>query len=424
MAGLSFLALVAAIFTWRQRAQLPPPSPVSNVRVAAVRPGVVDSTLRLAGVTVSPNSVTLRAPEGAPYPLMAREPGGRAARAAPPDAADTVVLQDVVPAGTVVAAGQIVARFERRVMPVRLEAYRAAVAEREAALRTAKADLEAASRARLEQLTSAEAALDKARADMRAIPVLPAVDAERTRIDFDEAQARYQQLQTEAPLRRAAEEADLRAAELDLETAKLELRRAEEGGEATVVTAPASGMVVLGNVGNGGERRPIRPGDEIPAGQPFLRVAGSKATRIEAVVNEVDLSRVQPGSKVSVRFDAYPSLTLPATVESVGSISANAAVREAPVWLNFDRTDDRVIPDLSVSCDVELAPAEASATVIPRGALFRGSQGTQFVFVKTAHGWNRRVVEIARSNEIEAAISRGLNKGDVVALEWPFEAKQ
>ncbi len=424
MAGLCFLALVAAVFTWRQRAQLPPPSPPSDVRVAQARPGVVDSTLRLAGVTVSRNSVTLRAPEGASVPLLAPEPAAGTARRTPPGAADTVVLQDVVPAGTLVADGQIVARFERRISPVRLDAYRAAVAEREAAARTVRADLEAASRARLEQLTSAEAALDKARADMRAIPVLSAVDAERTRIDFDEAQARYQQLQTEAPLRRAAEEADLRAAELDLETAKLELRRAEQSGGTTVVMAPASGVVLLGNVSNGGERRPIRPGDEIPVGQAFLRVAGSKATRIEAVVNEVDLSRIQPGAKAAVKFDAYASLTLPATVESIGGIAANAGVREAPVWLNFDKTEDRVIPDLSVSCDVELAPAEASATVIPKGAVFLEAQGKPFVFVKTAGGWRRRAVEIARSNEIEAAISRGLNKGDVVALDRPFEMKR
>ncbi len=424
MAGLCFLALVAAVFTWRQRAQLPPPSPVSDVRVAQARPGVVESTLRVAGVTVSPNSVTLRAPEGASLPLVAPEPAAGTAGRTPAGAADTVVLQDVVPAGTVVAAGQIVARFERRISPVRLDAYRAAVAEREAAVRTVRADLEAALRARQEQLTSAEAALDKARADMRAIPVLSAVDAERTRIDFDEAQARYQQLQTEAPLRRAAEEADLRAAELDLATAKLELKRAEESGGATVVTAPASGVVLLGNVSDGGEPRPIRPGDEIPVGQPFLRVAGSKATRIEAVVNEVDLNRVQPGAKAAVRFDAYASLTLPATVESVGGIAANAGVREAPVWLNFDKMDARVIPDLSVSCDVELAPAEASATVIPKGAIFRETQGKPFVFVKTARGWVRRTVEIARSNEIEAAISRGLNKGDVVALGRPFGMKR
>ena len=424
MAGLCFLAVVAAIFTWRQRAQLPPPSPLSDVRVAEARPGAVDSTLRLAGVTVSPNSVTLRAPGGASFPLAAPGPAEGAARMAPPEAADTVVLQDVVPAGTVVVGGQIVARFERRNSPVRLEAYRAAVTEREAALRTVTADLEAASRARKEQLASAEAAVDKARADMRAIPVLSAVEAERTRIEFDEAQARYQQLQTEAPLRRAAEEADRRAAELDLETAKLELKRAEEGGGSTVVMAPASGVVILGSVTDSGERRPVRPGDEIPAGQPFLRIAGSKATRIEAVVNEVDLSRVQAGAKAKVRFDAYASLTLPATVESVGGISANGGVREAPVWLRLEKTDDRVIPDLSVSCDVELAPEEASGTVIPKGAVFREAQGKPFVFVKTADGWKRRTVEIARANEIEAAISSGLNRGDVVALDRPFERKK
>jgi HlyD family secretion protein len=421
MAGLCFLAVVTAVFTWREKAQLPPPPPLSDVRVAEARPGAVGLTLRLAGMTVPPNSVTLRAPEGGAVPAAGPEPSEGAA---PAEAADTVILQDVVPAGTVVAAGQIVARFERRMSPLRLDAYRAAVTEREAALRTVTGDIEAASRARKEQLASAEAALEKARADMRAIPVLSAVDAERTRIEFDEAQARYQQLQREAPLRRAAEEADRREAELDLETAKLELKRAEEGGGSTVVTAPVAGVVILGSVTGGGGRRPVRAGDEIRAGQPFLRIAGSKATRVEAVVNEVDLGRVQAGAKAVVRFDAYASLTLPATVESVGGISAHGGVREAPVWLRLDGTDDRVIPDLSVSCDVELAPEEASETVIPKGAVFHEAQGKPFVFVRTRDGWERRTVQIASSNEIEAAVSSGLKRGDAVALDRPFERKK
>ncbi len=423
LAGLCFLGVVAAIFTWRQRAQLPPPTPSSEVRVAEARPGMVDSTLRLAGITVSPNSVTLRAPEGAALPQLVPDLAPGAARTPSAGGADTVVLEDIVPVGTRVAAGQIVARFERRISPVRIDAYRAAVGEREAALRTVKADLDDASRARQEQLTSAEAALDKARSDMRAIPVLSAVDAERTRIEFDEAQARYQQFQTDAPLRKAAEEADRRAAELDLEAAKLELKRAEQSAGTTVVMAPASGEVTLGSIAHGAERRPIQPGDEIPAGGPFLRIASSKATRIEAVVNEADLLRLHPGAKASVRFDAYASLMLPATVESVGEISVNSGVREAPVWLRFDAMNDHVIPDLSVSCDVELAPVKASAAVIPTGAVFRDTQGRRFVFLRTPDGWTRRRVDVARSNGLDAAISHGLKRGDVVALDWPTEAK-
>ncbi len=416
--GISTLALAAAIFTWRQRSQLPAPASGQAVRTATVASGIVDSTVRLTGVTVSRDSVTLRAPEAAPPRSV--PPGGSPSAAAERFGhEEKVVVEDVVAPGTMVTAGQVVARFEHRFTAARLDDYRAAVGEREAEVRTEKADLDEAARARQEQIASAAAALEKARSDMRAIPVLSAMDAERTRLDFDEAEARYQQLQAEQPLLKASAEADLRAAELDLESARLELKRVEESAGTTVVVAPSAGLVVLGIVIRDGLSRPIQPGDEIPSGEPFMKIAGSKAILIEAVVNEADLARMRPGAKATIRFDAYPALTLPGTLETVGEIGVGGGVLEAPAWLRLDRSDRRVIPDLSVSADVELSAPLHSPAVVPAGAVFHSTQGQPFVFLRGPDGWTRREVGIAGSNELYAAASSGLSPGDVVALDPP-----
>lgn len=86
--------------------------------------------------------------------------------------------------------------------------------------------------------------------------------------------------------------------------------------------------------------------------------------------------------------------------------------------LKLDAVDPRVIPDLSVSVDVELAREEAPASV-SLAAIFREEGGQPFVFVREGTAWVRREVELGLENYTHAAVRSGLKPGEVVALEIP-----
>ena len=338
-----------------------------------------------------------------------------------------IVLQDVVPPGAQVKAGQVVAEFDRQYMLLRLDDYKSSAIESAAALATQRADLGTIRKAHDEQIHSAQAALEKARLDMKTIPVLSAIAAENTRLAFDEAQARYQQLLKERPFLAASQDAEIRNSEMDLEEANLEMKRARENADKMVVHSPMNGLAVMETTWRGGDFGKIQKGDEVWTGEPFMRIVDPSSMVVNATVNQVDVQRLHLGAPARIHFDAYPDLTLNATVDRIGAMAIEAGdrgayVRQVPVRLRIEGKSDRLTPDMSVSVDVETEPPLPGGAVAPLGALFEDRAGGFFVFVQDDSGWTRRKVSIARKDDLAAVISSGLRRGDVVALDWPPNA--
>ncbi len=338
-----------------------------------------------------------------------------------------IVLQDVVPPGTQVKAWQVVAEFDRQYMLLRLDDYKTSATESAAALATQRADLGTIRKAHDEQIHSAQAALEKARLDMKTIPVLSAIAAENTRLAFDEAQARYRQLLKERLFLAASQDAEIRNSEMDLEEANLEMKRARENADKMVVHAPMNGLTVMETTWRGGDFGKIQKGDEVWTGEPFMRIVDPSSMVVNATVNQVDVQRLRLGAPARIHFDAYPDLTLNATVDRIGAIAIEtgdrgAYVRHVPVRLRIQGKSDRLTPDMSVSVDVETEPPLPGGAVAPLGALFEDRAGGFFVFVQDDSGWTRRKVVIARKDDLAAVISSGLRRGDVVALDWPPNA--
>jgi hypothetical protein len=192
-----------------------------------------------------------------------------------------------------------------------------------------------------------------------------------------------------------------------------------------VVRAPLDGIVVMQTIFRGGELGQIREGDQIFPGQPFMRIVDPGSMLIDAVVNQVDADRIRVGAKATVRLDAYPELELPASVRSIGALSKTGGwranyVREVPVTLKLEKTDPRIIPDLSASADVVLA-TEKKATLAPMESIFRDQgSGQPYVFLRTASGWQRHEVQLGQANFVSVAIRSGLKPGDVIAVERPL----
>jgi len=342
-----------------------------------------------------------------------------------------LVLQHVSPPGSVVHKEDTVAEFDRQYMLVRLDDYRAALTQGEASLRKRKADLEASHKAHDQLILAAKGDMDKARLDLKTIPVLAALDAEKTRLAFQQAEAKYQQLLKEVPSVLASETADTKIAELNVEKAGIELKRAEANADKMIVKAPLDGLVVMQTTFRGGDFGQIQQGDQLWPGQFYMQIVDTHSMVINATVNQADIADIRLGQKARVHFDAYPDLDLPAHVESIAAVTKGGGfrqqfVREVPVRLRIDKMDKRVIPDLSVSAEVIVETDANPPAVIPTGAVFRdgGSSQKAFVFVQDTVGWTRRDVEIGLQNNLLASIKSGLKPGEIVALDRPLSPNE
>lgn len=338
-----------------------------------------------------------------------------------------LVLQRAAKPGAVVRKGSEVAEFDRVNALTRLDDYRAAVAQMDASFIKLKAEVEAQKRARKQTLDNAKAALDQAELDLKTIPVLGAIEAEGVRLAAEEAQAHYKELLAEQKFSDASYESQVRVADLELQQAHLELKRAERNADLLLMKAPIDGLVVMQTIFRGSEMAQIQAGDQLYSGMRFMQVVDPSKMVVNASVNQVDADLVRVGSKATVRFEAFPDLELPATVEAIGAMTRPgmmraAYVKEIPVVLRIEKLDPRVIPDLSVSVDVEVA-SEKQVPVAPLASIFQDEARPQvsWVYVRKDDGWEKRQVETGRADNLSAAIRNGLQPGDVVAVEQPPE---
>jgi multidrug efflux pump subunit AcrA (membrane-fusion protein) len=381
-------------------------APQAIVRTAKVRSGTIESTLRLTGALSTKDAVTLLAPR-----LGGRRVGD--------SRAFTMTLQKMVRAGAPLQKGDVVGEFDPQYLQVRLDDRRSDVLQRERSLRRLRAQLDVKLEAHRQQIKVAKGALDKAALDLKTIPVRSQIRTELLRLSHEEAQARHQQLLREGPFVQASERAALRVEELRMEDEMIELRRDEANLQRMRILTPIHGIVVPQPVRRGSEMGEVAVGDDLRAGQPFVKVVDTRSLIVEAMVNQVDVERIRLWAKAKVEFDALPGFSMPGKVSSVGAVAAGSRYRpeylkELPVRVELEGTDPRLFPNATASAEILLASEEALA-IVPRECVFETEAGAHRAFVRTDAGWEEREVVLGLSNHLDVAVLAGLTEGETVA---------
>ena len=337
----------------------------------------------------------------------------------------STVLQKLVKPGSHVKKGDVVAELDRQYMMNRLDDYKASVIQTQASVLKLKAELTITRHAHRQSIERAKAALDKARLDLKTVPVLGNIDAERAKLAVEEMEARYKELLSEQKHVEVSLGSQLRNAEINLQQAQIELKRVEANADKMLLKAPIDGLTVMQTIPRGGELAQVQEGDQLFPGTMFMSIVDPRSMVVNALVNQADVEQLRIGASARVSFDAYPGLVLPAKVYSVGGLAKpggarQSYVKEIPVRLKLEKVDPRVIPDLTVSADITVESESKDTVIAPVASVFRDNEaGKPYVFVQDATGWVRRDVELGLANHISVAVRSGLKDGEVVALDRP-----
>lgn len=391
-------------------------APSAAVRTVEVRSGTLEQTIRLVGSTVAEHSVYLRAP----YLRGRRTRGGGTADF-------RLLLKELAEPGSQVRKGDSVAAFDRMYMLNRLDDYRAARVDHESRVGAMLAGLDVKRAAHRQALRVAKGRMDKAALDLKTAEVHSLIQVALFQVAFEEARMSHNALLNQTKHIEASGMAEVRRAQLDLQEAVVEERRAEANVERMVVRAPIDGLVVVSEIYRGSEFGRIRAGDQLRPGQPYMQIVDPRSMIVQARANQVDVEHLRIGARAHVHFDAHPGLELPARLYSIGPLAKSPGrrgdyVAEVPVLIKLDGTDPRVIPTLSVSAEV-IVRREPSTEIIPREAVFYDAEdGQPFAYLQTPSGWEKRDLELGVADNIAVAVRSGLSADEVVAAEMPPNA--
>ncbi len=205
-------------------------------------------------------------------------------------------------------------------------------------------------------LTQAQADLGKAQLDLQKAPILAEIAKLQNDIKAESAKQHVESLTKSNAAHDRADAAALRILELQRDRQKVALDRAQTNIDRMEVRASLAGMVAHQNVYRGNSQGHAQEGDQLYRGQALVSIFDPSEMLVRCSVGEPDGAALGPGTRAKVFFDAYPDLALPAHFEFLSPIASSALgspVKTFSAVFRLDRTDPRLMPDLSAAVVLE-----------------------------------------------------------------------
>ena len=214
-----------------------------------------------------------------------------------------------------------------------------------------------------------------------------------------------------------------------VERNKIELRRRESRVSklekvynSLVITAPKAGMVIYGK---DRMREKIKVGSTVSPFMPMIATLPDLSSMLSITyVNEIDISKVAKGQKVSLGIDAIPEKRLKGEIVSVANIGqpmpkSDAKVFEVKIRV-FGNVDD-LKPSMTTSNIIQTATFQ-DTIFISSEAVFE-NDSLQYVYLENSKVV-KQIVDLGDQNDNYILIRKGLNAGDKILLTEPVNAEE
>lgn len=319
--------------------------------------------------------------------------------------------------GAEVVAGQQVVELDNTSVTSDLEDRRLSLTERQTDLERAQSEAETAIAEKEFSLEQRLAELEKARIEA-SVPrdLLPARDHQERQLALQRAEVGVTKAREDLEATRKARQADIEMSRIDLEKARREIEEAEATIDKLALKAPAAGFFVIED--HPWEGRKFQSGDSLFPGWSVARIPDLSTLQVEAVLHDVDESRIGRGMRARVTPDAFPELHFEGEVLEVAPVAremARSSLRRyflATIGLEGLSTGDaeRLRPGMSVKAEITGEPQD-DVLVVPRRALDVASEPPR---VLLASG-DVREVTVDFCTPLECAVTGELREGDRLA---------
>ncbi|MBL8521648.1 MAG: efflux RND transporter periplasmic adaptor subunit [Betaproteobacteria bacterium] len=292
--------------------------------------------------------------------------------------------------GSVVKAGQVLARIENRDVA-------AANDQAQAALRAAQANLEQGAA----ELRDADANLKRSE-DLHHKNFISGAALDTARARADKARAAVASLKGAI----GVAEANLRASDVSV--------------EQTLIRAPFDGVVLTKNANVGDIITPFSSAADSKGA--VVNMADMATLEVEADVSEVSLSKIAVAQPVEIQLDAFPELRLLGKVSRIVP-TVDRSKATVLVKVEFVERDKRVLPDMSAKVAFlsrELQPGERSSVTAVQAETLAKREGRDVVFLLQSDkdGDKARQVPVTVGGKVGDLMKvSGVKSGDKVILK-------
>lgn len=180
-----------------------------------------------------------------------------------------------------------------------------------------------------------------------------------------------------------------------------------------VIKAPFAGRIA---------RTFVKNHQTVAANQPIARLLDISQIEMVVQIPETIISVIPFAKDITVRFDAFPNIEIPATIKEI-STEASAETRTFPLTLTMNQPKNlEILPGMAgnASGSIVYPDKEGHALLtLPETALFTPSPKKQtFVWIvdKNTQKVHQKAVSIGDIRPTGITITEGLESGDIVVI--------
>ncbi len=175
--------------------------------------------------------------------------------------------------------------------------------------------------------------------------------------------------------------------------------------EYTTIRSPISGIVTF---------RGVREGDVAVPRAHLLTISDPATLVIEINVSELEVPRIKPGDRVTIKIDAYPNQDFTGMVRRVFP-SSDPLTRLVKVEIQLTDRDDRLFPGLFARA-VLTSSRKDRATVLSSDAIITAPSGGNSAFVVVDSVVEKRDLKLGIREGNRVEILEGVAAGEKVVV--------
>lgn len=189
--------------------------------------------------------------------------------------------------------------------------------------------------------------------------------------------------------------------------------------EKCTLTATQNGTLAYANERWYDASDRIREGLEVYSGKSIYFLPDMTRMQVKAQIHESVIDRIKVDLKAQIRLEGFSDQLLDGTVTSVAGMAASSygSVQNYDTIIKINKLPDdlAVKPGMTAEVDI-LVGTFKDVVAVPVGAITEHF-GQNFVYVQQGSAFERRRIEIDRSTHSFVEVIKGLDKGEIVALD-------
>jgi len=328
-------------------------------------------------------------------------------------------IASIVPEGTVVKAGDVVAELDRATIAARMSEVNIALTKALAVHEQASLDSTLNLSKAREDMKNMELGLEERRlAKEQAVYEAPTIKRQ-AEIEYEKAERALAQAKMDYVTKTSQAQAKMREVGADKDRQTNLMKVVQEVMLGFTVRAPAPGMVIYAKDWNGKKRGvggQVNPWDgAVVATLPDLTVMES-----QTYINEIDIRKLAVGQAVQISLDSDPTKKFPGKVTEVANVGEQRPNSDAKVFevkVELTMSDTTLRPGMTTSNAVETYKIPG-ALYVPIEAVTTDS-GVTVVYKRDGSKTVKQEIELGTMSDDEVVILRGLEEGDRVLLAPP-----